>query len=338
MSGFSIGCKSASLSPLISFKEFAVPKVYPAEFRYLVVREVLGGMSCNAAAEFYDMAASTVVNWVKRWKEDGHIVPDEVGGSTSPLDEHVAFLQDAIEKKPDFTLKEIVFLLLGIGVHTSITSVWRFFDRHGFTNKKKALYAAEQTRPEVVEARRSWERLSKRLDPKRLVFIDETSIDTGMTRTRGWCKRGERLVDHAPLGNRKRLSFIAGLRVDEVTAPWSVDGSFNGENFLEYVEACLVPTLRPNDIVIMDNLPVHKVAGVVEAIEAAKARVVFLPPYSPDLNPIEMFFHKMKSHLRKAAERTTAGLVQSIRRLLKTVTVDECENYLRHAGYEQKRA
>jgi len=250
----------------------------------------------------------------------------------------VAFVEDALEEKPDLTLKEIVLLLFGIGVRSSITSVWRFLDRHGFTNKKKTLYAAEQTRPEVIEERSCWQRRSKRLDPQRLVFIDETSIDTGMTRTRGWCKRGERLVDHAPLGNRKRLSFIAGLRVDGVTAPWAVDGSFNGESFLEYVQACLVPTLSPNDIVIMDNLPVHKVAGVVEAIEAVKAKVIFLPPYSPDINPIEMFFSKMKSHLRKAAERTTAGLVQSIRKLLRTVTDDECENYLRDAGYEQKRA
>ena len=315
-----------------------MPKVYPVEFRCRVVGDVLDGQSCNAVAELYDLPPSTVVNWVKQWKEKGHLLPGEVGGSTSPLDKHSAFIEDALEKKRDLTLTEIVLLLLGIGVRTSVTSVSRFLGRHGFTNKKKTLYAAEQMRPEIVDARSDWERRSKRLDPRRLVFIDETSIDTGMTRTRGWCRRGERLVDHAPLGNRERLSFIAGLRVNGVTAPFSVKGSFNGETFLEYVEACLVPTLRPNDIVIMDNLPVHKVAGVVEAIEAVKAKVAFLPAYSPDFNPIEMFFSKMKSCLRKAAERTTTGLVRSIRKLLKTVTDDECENYLRGAGYEQKRA
>ena len=149
-------------------------------------------------------------------------------------------------------------------------------------------------------------------DPAKLVFIDETCTSTDMVRQRGRSQRGERLIGYAPEGHRKTITFVAGLRQSGMTAPGVIDGAMNGPMFVGYVEQILVPTLKRGHIVIMDNLSVHKVAGVREAIEAAGAHVLYLPPYSPDLNPIEMAFSKLKALLRKAAERIIPGLIRLI--------------------------
>ena len=152
-------------------------------------------------------------------------------------------------------------------------------------------------------------------DPARLVFIDETWTNTSMVRLRGRCPRGERLIGYAPHGHWKTLTFVAGLRHRAMVAPFVLEGAMNGPMFLVYVKQGLVPTLKRGDIVIMDNLPVHKVAGVEQAIEAAGATLLYLPPYSPDLNPIEPAFSKVKAHLRKAAEHTIPRLVRRIGRI-----------------------
>ena len=136
-----------------------------------------------------------------------------------------------------------------------------------------------------------------------------------------------------PHGHWKTITFVAGLRHDGIVAPFLIDGAMNGPIFLAYIEQCLAPTLGRRDIVIMDNLPAHKVAGVIEAIEALGASVLYLPSYSPDLNPIEQFFSKLKALLRQAAERTIPNLCRRIRLLLRTVCPEECANFLRHAGY-----
>jgi len=153
-------------------------------------------------------------------------------------------------------------------------------------------------------------------DPARLVFIDETSTNTAMVRLRGRAVRGERLVDYAPHGAWKTITFVGGLRQRGMTAPFVIEGAMNGAMFLVYVRQCLVPTLKRGDIVLMDHLPVHKVAGVAEAIEAAGATLIYLPKYSPDLNPIELAFSKLKAHLRKAAEHTIPRLLRRIGRVV----------------------
>jgi transposase len=172
-------------------------------------------------------------------------------------------------------------------------------------------------------------------DPARLVFIDETCTTTAMVRLRGRSPRGKRLVNYAPHGHWKTITFVAGLRRRGMTAPFVLEGAMNGPMFLAYVKQCLVPTLSRGDIVVMDNLPVHKVAGVRQAIEAADATLLYLPPYSPDLNPIEQAFSKFKAHLRKAAEHTIPGLLRRIGRIVKAFSPQECRNFLRHAGYVQ---
>ena len=171
------------------------------------------------------------------------------------------------------------------------------------------------------------------LDPKRLVFIDETGANTKMTRAYGRCPIGQRLICKTPWGHWKTTTFICGLRCDGLVAPWVLDGPMNGDAFRVYVEKVLAPTLSPGDMVVMDNLPSHKVQGVQQAIEAKNATLVYLPPYSPDLNPIELVFAKLKGALRTAAERTVDALTQRIGKLLDDFTPQECQKYLQHDGY-----
>lgn len=165
------------------------------------------------------------------------------------------------------------------------------------------------------------------------MFLDETGANTKMARRYGRAFRSHRLIAKVPHGHWKTTTFVAGLRVDGFTAPLVVDGPMNGELFLAYVQQHLAPTLRLDDILIMDNLPAHKVTGVRDAIESAGAQLVYLPPYSPDYNPIELAFAKFKSLLRRAGERTVDGLQTTIGKLLDSFTNDECRNYFQHCGY-----
>ena len=199
----------------------------------------------------------------------------------------------------------------------------------------KSLHAAEQNRPEVAQARREWRDRQLGLSTRRLVFIDETWIKTNMTRAYGRAPRGQRLVAAVPHGHWKTSTVVAALRCDRVGAAGAINGAINGEAFLAFVEQVLVPTLKPGDLVIMDNLGSHKVAGVREAIEATGASLRFLPAYSPDLNPIEMAFAKLKSLLRARAIRTVEALWHALKPLLDCFDPDECAHYLRHAGYFQ---
>ena len=165
------------------------------------------------------------------------------------------------------------------------------------------------------------------------MFIDETWTKTNMTRTHGWAPRGQRLVGKVPHGHWTTSTFLAALRHDRIDAPCLFEGPINSERFLAYVEQSLVPTLKRGDIVVLDNLGSHKSKAVRQAIRRAGARLIFLPKYSPDLNPIEQVFAKLKTLLRKAMPRTTEAVCDAIGTILKTFTPQECANYLRHSGY-----
>lgn len=181
--------------------------------------------------------------------------------------------------------------------------------------------------------RDEWLRRVPGLDPDKLVFIDETWVATNMTRRRGRCPMGERLVCRVPHGHWKTTTFVAALRTAGMVAPMVVDGAITGDLFVAYVGQVLVPELRPGDIVVLDNLQCHKRAEAVRAIEAAGCSVVFLPPYSPDLNPIENAFSKLKGLVRSAGERTVEGLWDLLGRSLDAFAPGECRNYFRHCGY-----
>ncbi len=172
-----------------------------------------------------------------------------------------------------------------------------------------------------------------KLAAQRLVFIDETAVTTKMTRLYGRAPIGERLIAKIPHGHWKTLTLVAALRVDGITAPYVIDGAMDGQSFLAYVEQMLVPTLKKGDIVFMDNVRTHKVVGVAEAIAAAGATLRYLPAYSPDLNPIENAYSKLKALMRKGGARTVSALAKLVGRSIKAFTPSDCRGYFGHAGY-----
>jgi transposase len=196
------------------------------------------------------------------------------------------------------------------------------------------VHAAEQDRPDVAAARQAWRALAPHLDPDQLVFIDETGASTKMARLYGRAPRGQRLRAGVPHGHWKTTTFVGALRLTGMTAPMVLDGPMTGAWFLAYVKQVLVPTLRPGDVVVLDNLPAHKPVTVREAIEAAGARMLFLPPYSPDFNPIENAFAKLKALLRRAAARTIDELWRVIGDSLDAFSPAECANYFASTGYD----
>ena len=309
---------------------------YSQDLRDRVIEATGNGTSARQAAVRFDVGVSTAIKWVERLRHSGERSARRQGRRPgSKLDAHRDFLLAVIEAAPDATIEELQRRLVEEnGVRASTGTIWTFLDRCGLTFKKKSLHAAEQDRPDVVERREDWFEAQLDLDPAKLVFVDESLASTNMARLYGRAPRGVRLRAAVPHGHRKKTTLVAGLRLSGVTAPQLLDGSINGESFLEYVRQVLVPALAPGDIVVIDNLSSHKSHPVREAIEAAGATLLFLPPYSPDFNPIEKAFSKLKALLRKAAERTVSGLHQAILRILATFTASECANYFASASYD----
>jgi putative transposase len=195
--------------------------------------------------------------------------------------------------------------------------------------------AGERDRPDVARRRAQWIKHQKDVDPERLIFIDETWARTDMAPLRGWAPCGQRLTGKVPHGRWKTTTFLAALRHDRIEAPWLLEGPIDGESFRLYVEKVLLPTLRPGDIVILDNLGSHKGKAVRQLIRSAGAKLFFLPKYSPDLNPIEQLFAKLKHLLRKAAARTFEAICLALGRILQAFTPAECANYLANSGYRR---
>ncbi|UPT86561.1 IS630 family transposase [Bradyrhizobium barranii subsp. apii] len=306
------------------------------DLRQRVVAAIDGGMSCRQAAERFGVSAASAIRWRGRLKKVGDIVPKRQGGDrkSQRIEAHSQLILEAVTARPDITLAELRELLKRRGISTGIASLWRFFQRRKITLKKKTAHAAEQRRGDINAAREEWFEGQIDLAPERLVFIDETSANTKMARRYGRSPRGERCRAAIPHGHWKTTTFTAGLRSDGLIAPLVLDGPMDGDAFLAYVEQLLAPSLRPGDTVIMDNLPAHKVHGVREAIQAVGASLLYLPPYSPDFNPIEMAFSKLKALLRTAAARTMPDLWQAIANALKRFSPEECQNYLVAAGYD----
>jgi transposase len=192
---------------------------------------------------------------------------------------------------------------------------------------------AEQLRPQIARRRAQWKKYQGRLDTRRLVFVDETWAKTNMAPLRGWAPVGQRLNAKVPYGHWRTMTFIAALRHDRIDAPFVFDQPINGDCMLAWVEQVLCPTLQARDVVVMDNLSSHKRPEIRRAIRQTGAQLIFLPPYSPDLNPIEQMFAKLKHLLRKAAERTHEATWRKIGTLLDAFTPNECANYLANSGY-----
>ncbi len=308
---------------------------YSNDLRVRVIRVVGKGASARAAARQFEIGNSTAIRWVKRWNETGSSAAKPgTGHSRSPLKDHEQWLLELVQREPDlnFWTKFAAACSTNVGRRPGLV-------RYGASSigrasaSKKSVHASEQDRTDVTAARASWAQDQAGLDPNRLVFIDETGTSTNMARLRGRSPRGHRLIGKVPYGHWKTTTFVAGLRVGALTAPCVIDGPMDGLTFSAYVEQILAPTLVPGDVVVMDNLPAHKVQGVREIIAAAGATLRYLPPYSPDFNPIEQLFAKLKALLRKAAERSVDALWNRIGKLLRMFSSTECANYFRNAGY-----
>ena len=306
---------------------------YSRDLRERVVGAVEGGLSRRGAATLFKVAISTVIDWVDAWREEGRLSAKPMGGDhSSRLKADRDWLLERIAAVPDLTLEEI---RADLPAAASLSAMARYGGSlpPKASALKKIVHASEQERPDVAAARAAWIAAQPDLDPARLVFLDETGTTTNMARLRGRAKRGARLVGLVPWGHWKVLTFLAGLRQDGITAPFVIDRAMTRAIFLEYLRQCLVPTLAPGEIVVMDNLPAHKGEAVRQIIEAAGAELRYLPAYSPDLNPIEPCWSKLKSRLRAKAARTLDALDIELGPALATVTAQDAQGWFRLCGY-----
>ncbi len=306
-------------------------RTYSLDLRQRVLADGDRGLTTRAAATQYSVRESWVRRLQQRRRETGETAPRPPCPKRPPvLTPHLERLRPRGADHPDATLKE---LRRRLGVAVCLAALWAALRRLGLSVKKKVLRAAEQDRPDVKAQRARWQAEQPTWDPTELVFLDETWASTNRARRYGRGPKGQRLVCPVPHGHWKTTTCVAALRLDGLTAPLVIDGAPNGDPFVGYVEQVWVPTLRPGDVVVLDNLSRHQRAAARAAIEAAGASVRFRPPYSPDLNPIEPVFAKLKHLLRAAGERTVEGRWEFLGRALDAFSPEECQNYFRHCGY-----
>ena len=249
-------------------------RAYSLDLRERVVAAVAAGESCRKVAATFKVSVASVVKWSQRFRATGSPAARPMGGNRPyALAGERDWLLKRLSQQPDVTLRALLAELAARGIKVSYYAVWHFFEHEGISFKK-SLHASEQDRPDVARRRAQWKKYQGRLDPSRLVFIDETWAKTNMTRSHGRSPRGQRLVAKIPQGRWRTLTFLAALRHDRIVAPCVIDGPINGESFLAYVEQVLVPTLRPGDIVIIDNLGSHKGKAVRRAVQGARCQAL----------------------------------------------------------------
>jgi len=306
---------------------------YPMELRIAVATAYDECGSSIEVAELFGCSASWVRRLIQRREASG--------GSLAPLtprrpdtrkldDGDLARLRELIARQPDMTLGELAEAL---NHKASVPTVWRATQALDLPLKKKTEHAAEQDRPDVAEARANWfaQFAGVRLD--QFVFLDEFGATTNMTRRYARGPRGQRVVCKTPRGHWKILSTIAAMTVGGMLGYGTFDGATDTDTFLVFVRDGLVPHLKPGQVVVLDNLPAHKSPRVDALIASAGARVLRLPPYSPDFNPIEMAISKLKSILRTLARRTVDALLDAIDQAIASITADDAIGFIRHCGY-----
>nr|WP_091686542.1 IS630 family transposase [Methylocapsa palsarum] len=306
---------------------------YSEDLRERALARADRGETTRSIAAALRISPSWVSKWKKLQRETGTLAPGKMNGhKRRALSGATAdWLRDRIRSGP-FTLRKLTAELAERGIKTDPRAVWTLLHAEGMSFKKTVL-PAEQARPDIARKRKRWNAQRGKIDPSRLVFIDETWIKTNMTPLRGWGPKGERLEAKAPYGHWKTMTFIAALRHDRIDAPFVIDGPINGTLFSAYVPRQLAPALNKGDVVILDNLGSHKGAAARKAIREKGAHLLFLPPYSPDLNPIEQVIAKLKHLMRNAQKRTVEATWRKAGKLLDLFKPDECLNYLRNSGY-----
>lgn len=301
------------------------------DLRTRIVAACDAGDSPADVAQTFSVTTRTVYKLLAVRRERGSLQPRSGQRGPKPkLQEHRDAILQAIRKTPGTTLEELRTQLKLPGC---LATLWVALRRWG-SRSKKVVRAAEQLRPDVQTRRRWWDILVRgRIAPDRLVFLDETAVTTGALRLYGWGQTSERVVDHQPLGNWKTWTFVSALRADGLTAPFLLEGPLTGDAFWTYVKRVLLPTLRRGDRVVLDNVAPQHDDRIEELLRRRHAKLLFLPPYSPDLNPIENAYSKLKTSLRRVAARTFEGLCEALKTILKGFPAEECRRYLGHCGY-----
>src|SRR5215831_10514984 len=301
---------------------------YSQDLRQRVVETAhRGGATVKQIAQRFLVSVSFVTRLLQLHRTTGSVEPRPHGGGNPAVltPEDLQRLRELIRDRPDATLEEC---RQHLGSSCSLATISRALSRLGLPRKKKVPRATEQDRPEVQERRREFCEELAGIDPRRLVFVDECGANTAMTRTYGRAPAGQRVYTDTP-GRWESITMTCGLRLSGVTAPLAFRGATNTDLFETYVEDVLVPELKPGDVVIWDNLKPHKSEEAIEAVEAAGARVVPLPPYSPDLTPIEEMFSKVKGAMRSAAARTTEAVYAAFGSALHEVTPEDIAGWFR---------
>ena len=304
---------------------------YSIDLRKRVLKAWDSGLDADRVAARYDVSRAWVHRLVQRRRETGSIAPRRQTKFRSRAltpDQHTR-LVTLITATPDATLAE---LRDALPTTAALSTLWRAIGGLGFT-LKKTVHADEQRRPDIAAARRQWRTWQPLRDVRQYVFLDECGVATDLLRRYGRSPLGTRLRDHTPCSHWQTHTVIAALRLSGLSAPAVFDGPIDKLTFLAYVEQVLAPSLQPGDVVVLDNLAAHKQPAVRAAIEAAGAQLRFLPPYSPDFNPIELAFAKLKAFLRTARPRTFDHVCALIAAALDLFTADECRNFVRHCGY-----
>ena len=309
-----------------------MPRAYSSDLRSRVIRAVEGGQSARAAARRLDVGESTATAWVGRWRRTGSAAAQsQKGRSRSPLNPHAAWLLALIGERADLTLGEIRTLLGERGIRVGVSSIRRFFARHGITRKKRPRTRGARP-PRRPEAAGGWFESQLDLDPERLVFIDETWASTNMARRHGRCRRGERLRVGVPHGHWKTTTFVAGLRSTGIIAPLVLDGPINRHAFETYVEQVPGPRPAARRHRRHGQSAQPQRAGVRAAIEAAGAQLLYLPPYSPTSTRSRTPSPSSRRCCAKPPSELPS-LWTAIGRCLDNFPADECSRYLAHAGY-----
>jgi transposase len=293
--------------------------------------------SIRQLAKRFSVHWRTVANWVKRFKEEQTVGPRAYRPGPPPkLDEQgLELFRELLETEPDATRRELARKLEArTGVRLSHMGITRAIRRLHWTRKKKSSSAAEADRPDVWKAFGDYAEAVTAIAVEDMVFLDETGIHLAMSRRYGWAPRGERLVGSVPFNRGKNITVIGALTYRGMLTELMFEGALDGPAFRAFVQQCLVPKLRPGQVVILDNLSAHRDAEAREAIEAAGASLLFLPPYHPDLDPIENAWSKFKAKLRSAAARIHDALLNAVRTAILSITPDDAQGWFAHCGYE----
>ncbi len=313
-------------------------KPYSNDFRHKVIEAYNSGKrSLRKTAARFSVSVDFVWRLSKRFREFGSVEPKPHGGGQSLKiqGEALNFLRQLIETKPDATLAELCEQLYYTKqLKVSESTVCRALKKLGLSRKKKTFHATEREQDEAVQKERQrYQQKMPTMDVKRLIFVDETGINLGMAREYARALVGERAEGHKPFNSGEHLSVVGALGISGVTAAMILEGAIDGDTFTGFLEQLVVPKLREGDILVMDNLSAHKVGSLESMITATRAKLQYLPRYSPELSPIEHCWSKMKTFLRTVAARTHDDVIKGVKEALEAVTENDSSGWFKHCGY-----